>query len=149
MIDLLTGVFVLICAVEAFLIYREASRFKEDSKLTKALQNAQAEIQSVKSKLRISEESLDSARKEVQGIYVLWNKSIEAEQKMRRELDIAKTQLTYLAQKVVRLKDSSPVETASNASSTATAPAYWETSHNSTPYRESVKGAAEIQHDFL
>lgn len=121
-INILTGICALICAVEAFLIYRETTRLRQSSQGHQALTKAKAEIQDLKAKLMTSAVKLESAQKEVQGIYVLWNKTIESEQKMRRDLDIAKTQLTYLAQKVVRIglqtEDSAPTSQSSS---------YWET----------------------
>ncbi|UOF00180.1 hypothetical protein [Bdellovibrio reynosensis] len=119
--DVFITVFLLVCAVEAFFIFKEASRMRGESKLAKLLKAAQADVAKLKDLLSASENALDSAKKEVQGIYVLWNRSIESEQKMRKELDIAKTQLTYLAKKVVR-KDGPQQE---SAEPHGKAPTYW------------------------
>lgn len=146
MTDVFIGVFLLICAVEAFLIFQEASRLKGESKVGRLLKGAQAEIEQLKGLLKASEQALDSAKKEVQGIYVLWNRSIDSEQKMRKELDIAKTQLTYLAQKVVR-KEGPEVQAEPVKS------AYWNLSHGQTieeksEYRQK-QSAFETQRELL
>ncbi|XGC81086.1 hypothetical protein ACES2L_01155 [Bdellovibrio bacteriovorus] len=145
--DVFIGIFLLVCAVEAFLIFKEVSRMKGESKLAKLLKSAQADVSRLKDLLAASETALDSAKKEVQGIYVLWNRSIESEQKMRKELDIAKTQLTYLAQKVVRKE---PIQEAVEAPVKASA--YWNLSQGHTIEEKTAikkQNLSEIHHSIL
>lgn len=102
MINLLLGVSILIIAVECVLIGIEYFRTKQDSKLKAALQASIEKNLQLAQSLAQAEKKLETAQAEVQGIYVLWNKALESEKSMRHELNVAKTQLTYLAQKIVQ-----------------------------------------------
>jgi hypothetical protein len=82
----------------------------------------------LKQQLTLAEKNLESAQTEVQGIYVLWNKALESEKSTRNELNIAKTQLTYLAQKIVQFEKAS-----SNTSNNRSSMSYWNNLDSTEP----------------
>ena len=102
MTNILLGICVLVIAVECLLIGIEYFKTNQDNKLRAALKAALDKNIQLTQSLALTEKKLESAQAEVQGIYVLWNKSLETEKSMRQELNVAKTQLTYLAQKIVQ-----------------------------------------------
>ncbi|WP_413582473.1 hypothetical protein [Bdellovibrio sp. HCB288] len=104
----ITFVFIAICLVEIVLITREARRTPTNT-LTKtptALPHNEVEILSAK--LSETTQRLEDAQREIQGINVLWNKSLQTEHKLRADLEVAKVQLTYLAQSLLKAKANSP-----------------------------------------
>ncbi|MFV3408563.1 hypothetical protein [Bdellovibrio bacteriovorus] len=102
MTSLIIGACLVIFAIEGLLISLEYFKMQKNTKLQSALDKANADKDLLGQRLAQAEHDLQSARAEVQGIYVLWNKSLESEKTMRHELHVAKTQLTYLAQKVIQ-----------------------------------------------
>lgn len=121
MTNLLIGVCLLIFAVEGVLIGLEYFKMQKNTKLQSALDKANQDKNLLGERLVATQKELADARNEVQGIYVLWNRAMESEKNMRQELHVAKTQLTYLAQKVVRGEGS-----LSSKNESSTQPAYWE-----------------------
>lgn len=122
MTNLLIGVCLLIFAVEGILIGLEYFKMQKNTKLQSALDKANKDKTLLGERLVAVQKELTDARNEVQGIYVLWNRALEAEKNMRHELHVAKTQLTYLAQKVVRGENNAPAA----KKEVPTQPAYWE-----------------------
>lgn len=104
MITAITFVFILICVVEGVLIAREFLGTRRNKNTHTALSEAQSENRLLSERLAATEIKLEESRKELQGIHLLWNKALQSEQKMRQDLEIAKTQLTYLAQTVLKIK---------------------------------------------
>lgn len=104
MITAITFVFILICVVEGVLIAREFLGTRRNKNASSALADIQGENRLLSEKLVATELKLEESRKELQGIHLLWNKALQSEQKMRQDLEIAKTQLTYLAQTVLKIK---------------------------------------------
>lgn len=102
MTSLIIGACLVIFAIEGLLISLEYFKMQKNTKLQSALDKANGEKELLGQRLIQAERDLQSARAEVQGIYVLWNRSLESEKTMRHELHVAKTQLTYLAQKVIQ-----------------------------------------------
>ncbi|MBO9668672.1 MAG: hypothetical protein J7501_17875 [Bdellovibrio sp.] len=105
MMTAITFVFIAICLVEAALIAREFRGSSRNTKSTSSeLLKAQQDLKTLSEKLMKSEIDLEQAQKEIQGIHALWNKALLSEQGLRRDLEIAKTQLTYLAQSLMKAK---------------------------------------------
>lgn len=102
MTSLIISACLVIFAIEGLLISLEYFRMQKNTKLQSALDKANGEKDLLGQRLVQVERELKDARAEVQGIYVLWNKSLESEKTMRHDLHVAKTQLTYLAQKVIQ-----------------------------------------------
>ncbi len=102
MTSLIIGACLVIFAIEGLLISLEYFKMQKNTKLQSALDKANSDKDLLGQRLAQAERDLQNARAEVQGIYVLWNKSLESEKTMRHELHVAKTQLTYLAQKVIQ-----------------------------------------------
>lgn len=104
MITAITFIFMLICVVESVLIAREFLGTRRNRNVSPELSDFQSENKILSEKLAATERKLEESRKELQGIHLLWNKALQSEQKMRQDLEIAKTQLTYLAQTVLKIK---------------------------------------------
>lgn len=104
MITAITFVFILICVVEGVLITREFLGTRRNVTAKSLLAELQNENRTLSEKLVATEKKLDEAHKELQGIHLLWNKALLSEQGLRQDLEIAKTQLTYLAQTVLKIK---------------------------------------------
>ncbi len=128
----MTKIFLTICllviAIECALICIEYFRSNKDQKLRNALKETLENNLKLKQQLTLAEKNLESAQTEVQGIYVLWNKALESEKSTRNELNIAKTQLTYLAQKIVQFEKAS-----SNTSNNRSSMSYWNNLDSTEP----------------
>lgn len=145
MTNLLIGVCLLIFAVEGILIGLEYFKMQKNTKLQSALDKANQEKNLLGERLVATQKELADARNEVQGIYVLWNRALESEKNMRHELHVAKTQLTYLAQKVVR-GESTPAA----KKETPSQPAYWEVPAAREPASQYVERQSyQTNVDFL
>lgn len=145
MTNLLIGVCLLIFAVEGILIGLEYFKMQKNTKLQSALDKANQDKNLLGERLVATQKELADARNEVQGIYVLWNRALESEKSMRQELHVAKTQLTYLAQKVVR-GDNAPLA----KKETPSQPAYWEIPQTREPASQYVdRQSYQTNVDFL
>ncbi|ASD65032.1 hypothetical protein [Bdellovibrio bacteriovorus] len=103
--------------IEMCLILKELRRINFE----KRSQSTIKELQEQKDKLN---QRLNQALSDVEGINHLWNQSIMSEQKLRKELEVTKVQMVYLAQKVVKAQE--PVLEAEEAETDKKS--YWEKS---------------------
>ncbi|WP_142701352.1 hypothetical protein [Bdellovibrio sp. ZAP7] len=124
----ITIVFIAICLVEIVLIIKEVHRTTTNTLSKIESPELISETQVLAEKLAVTTQKLEEAQREIQGINVLWNKSLQVEQRLRADLEIAKVQLTYLAQTLLKAK------------SGKTQTAYW---------TENEKASHLIQKDFM
>ena len=134
----ITFVFIAICLVEIVLIMREVRRTTTNTLSKTESSEVTSETQILNEQLAATNKKLEEAQREIQGINVLWNKSLQVEQRLRADLEIAKVQLAYLAQSLLKAK--------SNAPQTA----YWTESENKTTELRAFKTTSELaQRDFM
>lgn len=94
--DTFTSFFLTVFLIEAGLIVREMRKASLEKKWKERANLLAAETSELKA-------SLDQAQRDLEGINYLWKKSLLTEKNLRKDLDIAKVQLTYLASKVVNV----------------------------------------------
>ncbi|QLY24803.1 hypothetical protein [Bdellovibrio sp. KM01] len=124
----ITIVFIAVCLVEIVLITKEVHRTSTNTLSKTESPKLVSETQVLAEKLAVTTQKLEEAQREIQGINVLWNRSLQVEQRLRADLEIAKVQLTYLAQTLLKVK----------AGKTQTA--YW---------TENEKASELVQKDFM
>ncbi|WP_413575692.1 hypothetical protein ACLVWU_15175 [Bdellovibrio sp. HCB290] len=134
----ITFVFIAICLVEIILIMREVRRTRANTLSKTDSPEAPSETQILSEQLAASNKKLEEAQREIQGINALWNKSLQVEQRLRADLEIAKVQLAYLAQSLLKAK--------SNAPQTS----YWTENENKATELRVFKTTSElVQRDFM
>lgn len=129
--DTLVKILALICLVEMIFITREFFLFgnkkakhkpSQDTK-NPSLSEAERELQALSTEVTSLQSQLHEAKVELEGMTVLWSNAVANEKALRKDLQIAQNQLTYLATKVVRAEKTQVLEKA-----TKTSPQYWDRS---------------------
>ncbi len=136
----ITFVFIAICLVEIVLITKEVRRTSANALSKSSPAEAASETQVLTEQLAVANQKLDEAKREIQGINMLWNKSLQVEQRLRSDLEVAKVQLTYLAQALLKAKAQAPQTT------------YWTEGEKQIETREirAFKTTSElVQKDFM
>jgi predicted nucleic acid-binding protein len=134
----ITFVFIAICLVEIVLITKEVRRTSTNTLSKTEASELPSETQVLSEQLAVTSRKLEEAQREIQGINVLWNKSLQVEQRLRADLEIAKVQLTYLAQSLLKAK----------AGGTQTA--YWTEGESENRELRAFKTTSElVQKDFM
>jgi hypothetical protein len=135
----ITFVFIAICLVEIALIMREVHRTTTNTLSKTDTPEVPSETQILSEQLAVTNKKLEDAQREIQGINVLWNKSLQVEQRLRADLEVAKVQLAYLAQSLLKAKSNNPQQTA-----------YWTESEVKPQEIRAFKATSELaQRDFM